>query len=82
MYTCHINPTTKLTILQTCKYWLLCGVDYDNTIRCLAAAALGIFLALGNVGIAKSGKLFLTIDPYYGIVGGSRQNVAPLLLQL
>lgn len=61
---------------------MLCGVDDDDAIGRLAATALGILLALGNVGIAESGKLLLAVYPNHGVVGGGGQKVAPLLLQL
>ena len=82
MDACLKHLAAQVAILQTCEDGLLCGVDDDDAIGRLAATALGILLALGNVGIAESGKLLLAVYPYYGVVGGGGQKVAPLLLQL
>ena len=72
----------QVAILQTGEDRLLCGVDDDDAIGRLAATALGILLALGNVGIAESGEQLLAVYPNHGVVGGGGQEVAPLLLQL
>ena len=57
-------------------------VDDNHAVRRLRATALGILLALCNVGVAESGKLLLAVNPHHSVVGGFGQNVAPLLLKL
>ena len=37
---------------------------------------------MGHVGLAKSGQVFLLVNPHDGIVGGIGQQVAPLRLQV
>ena len=79
---CLKHLATQVAILQTGEDGLLCGIDDDDAIGRLAATALGVLFALGNVGIAESGELLLAVYPNHGVVGGSWQEVAPLLLQL
>ena len=79
--TCHIHLLAQFAVLEIGKDRLLGGVDDDDAVRCLASAALCIFLALCNVSIAQSGELFLAVHPNYGVVGSGRKKIAPLLLQ-
>ena len=76
-----IDLTAHVAIVETCKQWLLRGVDNDNSIRSLTATALGIFLTLLDIGSTQPSELILTVYPYHGVVSSFEQCIAPLLLQ-
>ena len=77
-----IDLLTQVAVVQVGEDGLLRSVDDDDGIGSLAATCLGILGALGDVGLRESCQVFLLIDPYHGIVHGSLQQVAPLLLQV
>ena len=76
------DPLAQVAVVETGQQGLLRGVDDDNGVWGLLATRLGIFGALGDVGIGKASQVFLLVHPHHGIVGGSGQVVAPLLLQV
>ena len=77
-----IDLLAQVAIIEAGQDSLLGGVHDDDGIRCFLASALGIFLALGDIGIAESGKVFFLVHPYHSIVHSLLQLVAPLLLQV
>ena len=77
-----IHLLAKVAVVERHEERLLRGVHDHDGIGCLPAATLGVFLALGDVGIAQTSQLALVVDPHNGFVGGFGQYVAPLLLKL
>ena len=73
---------TQFTVVETCQWCLLGGIHDDDGIRSLTPTALGILGALGDVGLTESCQIFLLVHPYHSVIGGIRQQVSPLLLQL
>ena len=77
-----VDLLAQVAVVETGQQGLLRGVDDNDGVGSLPAPALGIFGALGNISIAKSGQLVLALNPHHSVVGGSRQHIAPLRLQL
>ena len=76
------DAAAQLSVVQVGEERLLCGVDDDDGVGCLAAQILGIFRTLGDVGLAEPCQLVGCLHPHHGVVGGIGQVVAPLLLQV
>ena len=77
-----IDLASQVTVAQTGENGLLCGIDDYDAVGSLGTTALGILLALGDVGIAQTVELLLAVDPYHSVVGRLGQEVAPLLLEV
>ena len=77
-----VNLFAQFAIVKRGQRGLLRGVHDDNGIRCLATTTLCILLALSHIGVAHTCQIFLLVHPHNGVVGGSLQQVAPLLLQV
>ena len=77
-----VDFLAQLAVAKTGQQGLLCGVHDDDGVGCLASPALSILGTLGDIGLAETGQLLLLVDPHHCIVGGSRQYVAPLRLQV
>ena len=77
-----IHLSAQLAVVEAGQQRLLRGVGDDDGIGRLAAATLGIVLALLYVGIIEPGEALAAVNPHHGIVGGCQDQVAPLLLQL
>ena len=78
---CLEDFLTQVAVVEAGQRLLLRGVDDDDGVGSLPPATLSVLGALGDVGFAQSGQLFLLVHPHYGIVGGGGQCVAPLRLQ-
>ena len=76
------DTAAQVAVVQAGEDGLLRGVDDDDTVGGLAAAALGVLLTLGDVGLGEACQFLFRLHPHGGIVGGSLQGVAPLLLQV
>ena len=82
MDTCLVHTAAKVAVSKRGEDRLLGGVDDYHAVRSLTATALCVFLALSYISIAQASQLVLALYPYHSIVGGCRQEVVPLLLQL
>ncbi len=82
VYAGLVDAAAQVAVVQGGEQGLLRGVHDDDGVGGLAAAALGVLLALGDVCLAQSGQFVAALHPHDGIVGGSLQLVAPLLLQV
>ena len=72
----------QVAVVEGGEQRLLGGVDDDDGVGRLATTTLGIFLALGHIGVTQACQLFLLVNPHHCVVGGVLQLVAPLLLQV
>ena len=72
----------QIAVVEISQDSLLCRVYNDDGIGSLTASVLGIFLTLGDVGLAKSGEILLLVHPDDSIVSGGLQQVTPILLKL
>ena len=77
-----VDAAAQVAVVETGEQGLLGGVDDDDAVGLLAAQALGVLLALCDVGVAQPCQLLLRVYPHHGVVGGIGEHVAPLLLQV
>ena len=77
-----VDAAAKVAVVKAGHDGLLRGVDDDDGVGSLSSPTLCVLLALCDVGLRESGQLLLRVDPHDSVVGGGRQQVAPLLLQV
>ena len=76
------DTLSQVAVVEIGEQCLLSGIDDHDGVGCLLAEVLGILGALGDIGIGEASELLLGVDPDDGVVGGSRQLIAPLLLEV
>ena len=82
MHRSLIDLFPQFAVVEACQQRLLCGVDDDDAVRRLAAPTLRILLTLRNISLTQSGELFYIVHPHGRPIGGFREQIAPLLLEL
>ena len=76
-----VDTLTQAAVVKACKDRLLCGVRNHDTIRCLTATALSIFLTLSNICFAETRQFLHIVDPYCCLIGSFRKHITKVLLK-